>query len=136
MNIITKIPPVTPFIEVKLDKEIIDYLWKIINNSKTENTNHKQYLAGNISKSYLLKDINNFFFESVCVPLITNFRHNNLGIEGTCGGSLSCATCHVIIDQEWFDKVGKPSEDEEDMLDLAFTAVPNAGNDEISLAYT
>ena len=81
MNIVTKIPPVTPFIEVKLDKEIIDYLWKIINNSKTENTNHKQYLAGNISKSYLLKDINNFFFESVCVPLITNFRQNNLGID-------------------------------------------------------
>ena len=47
-------------------------------------------------------------------------RDANLGIEGTCGGCLSCATCHVIVDPEWFAKTGGPSEDEEDMLDLAF----------------
>ncbi|MDB2324277.1 2Fe-2S iron-sulfur cluster-binding protein [Alphaproteobacteria bacterium] len=47
-------------------------------------------------------------------------RNANLGIEGTCGGCLSCATCHVIVDPEWFAKTGGPSEDEEDMLDLAF----------------
>ena len=81
MNIITKVPTVTPFIEVKLDKEIIDYLWMIINNSKTESINHKKYLAGNISKSYLLQDTNDFFFKSVCVPLITTFRQNNLGAD-------------------------------------------------------
>lgn len=47
-------------------------------------------------------------------------RDNNLGLEGTCGGSLSCATCHVILDQASFARVGGPSEDELDMLDLAF----------------
>jgi 2Fe-2S ferredoxin len=47
-------------------------------------------------------------------------RDNDLGIEGTCGGSISCCTCHVIIDPEWFPIVGKPNPDEEDMLDLAF----------------
>jgi 2Fe-2S ferredoxin len=47
-------------------------------------------------------------------------RDANLGIEGTCGGSLSCATCHVIVDKSWFAKTGAPSEDEVDMLDLAF----------------
>ena len=47
-------------------------------------------------------------------------RDANLGIEGTCGGCLSCATCHVIVDTHWFAKTGGPSEDEEDMLDLAF----------------
>ena len=47
-------------------------------------------------------------------------RDANLGIEGTCGGCLSCATCHVIVDPDWFVKTGEPSEDEEDMLDLAF----------------
>ena len=46
-------------------------------------------------------------------------RENDLGIEGTCGGSISCCTCHVIIDQEWFSVVGSPNPDEEDMLDLA-----------------
>jgi len=47
-------------------------------------------------------------------------RDANLGIEGTCGGCLSCATCHVIIDPDWFPKTGAPNEDEVDMLDLAF----------------
>ena len=47
-------------------------------------------------------------------------RDANLGIEGTCGGCLSCATCHVIVDPAWFPKTGAPSEDEVDMLDLAF----------------
>ena len=46
-------------------------------------------------------------------------RDNDLGIEGTCGGSISCCTCHIIIETEWFKKVGPPNPDEEDMLDLA-----------------
>ena len=41
-------------------------------------------------------------------------------IEGACEGSLACSTCHVIVDPSWFDKLAQPSEDEEDMLDLAF----------------
>ncbi|PCI00475.1 MAG: 2Fe-2S ferredoxin [Alphaproteobacteria bacterium] len=45
-------------------------------------------------------------------------------IEGTCGGSLACATCHVWVHPDWVDKCmpddGEISEDEEDMLDLAF----------------
>ena len=47
-------------------------------------------------------------------------RDANLGIEGTCGGCLSCATCHVIVDSGWIAETGAPSEDEVDMLDLAF----------------
>ena len=47
-------------------------------------------------------------------------RDNDLEIEGTCGGSISCCTCHVIIDEKWFPIVGGPNPDEEDMLDLAF----------------
>ena len=47
-------------------------------------------------------------------------RDNGIGIEGTCGGSLSCATCHVVVDEAWVEVTGKPSLDEEDMLDLAF----------------
>ena len=46
-------------------------------------------------------------------------RDNDLGIEGTCGGSISCCTCHLIIDEDWFKVVGPPNPDEEDMLDLA-----------------
>lgn len=44
-------------------------------------------------------------------------------IEGICGGSMACATCHIYVHPEWWDKClpdGGVSEEEEDMLDLAF----------------
>ncbi|WP_043833544.1 ferredoxin family 2Fe-2S iron-sulfur cluster binding protein [Muricoccus aerilatus] len=45
---------------------------------------------------------------------------HNVDIEGACEGSLACSTCHVIVDAGWFNKLESPTEDEEDMLDLAF----------------
>ena len=47
-------------------------------------------------------------------------RDNNMGLEGTCGGSLSCATCHVYFSDADYARVGAPSDDEMDMLELAF----------------
>lgn len=47
-------------------------------------------------------------------------HQNNIDLEGACEGSLACATCHVIVDPEWFPKLEDPVEAEEDMLDLAF----------------
>jgi ferredoxin, 2Fe-2S len=41
-------------------------------------------------------------------------------LEGACEGSLACSTCHVIVDKQWYDKLKTATEDEEDMLDLAF----------------
>ncbi len=46
-------------------------------------------------------------------------RHG-IDIEGACEGSLACSTCHVIVNPEWYDLLKEASEDEEDMLDLAF----------------
>jgi len=45
---------------------------------------------------------------------------HGVDIEGACEGSLACSTCHVIVDPEWFRRLATPTEDEEDMLDLAF----------------
>ena len=45
---------------------------------------------------------------------------HGVDIEGACEGSLACSTCHVIVDPDWFGKLTPPTEDEEDMLDLAF----------------
>ena len=45
---------------------------------------------------------------------------HGVDIEGACEGSLACSTCHVIVDPAWFGKLARPTEDEEDMLDLAF----------------
>ncbi len=44
----------------------------------------------------------------------------NIDLEGACEGSLACSTCHVIVDESFYDKLEVPSEAEEDMLDLAF----------------
>jgi 2Fe-2S ferredoxin len=45
---------------------------------------------------------------------------HGVDIEGACEGSLACSTCHVIVESDWVAKLEEPTEDEEDMLDLAF----------------
>jgi 2Fe-2S ferredoxin len=45
---------------------------------------------------------------------------NKIDIEGACEGSMACSTCHVIVDQNWIEKLPPGSEEENDMLDLAF----------------
>lgn len=47
-------------------------------------------------------------------------HQNNIDLEGACEGSLACSTCHVVVDPEWYDVLPEATEDEEDMLDLAF----------------
>jgi len=42
------------------------------------------------------------------------------GIDADCGGGMACATCHVYVKEEWFDKLLKKEDGEEDMLDMAF----------------
>ena len=42
------------------------------------------------------------------------------GIDADCGGSMACATCHVYVKEEWFNKLPKKEDGEEDMLDMAF----------------
>ena len=56
----------------------------------------------------------------VGLSLLEIARKNDIDVEGACEGSLACSTCHVIVDAEDFERLEEPSEDEEDMLDLAF----------------
>ncbi len=47
-------------------------------------------------------------------------HRNGISLEGACEGSLACSTCHVIVNQDDYERLPEASEDEEDMLDLAF----------------
>ena len=47
-------------------------------------------------------------------------QNNIPGIDADCGGSMACATCHVYVDEKWFNKFEKKEEGEEDMLDMAY----------------
>ncbi|KAF9407816.1 hypothetical protein BGZ94_002554 [Podila epigama] len=47
-------------------------------------------------------------------------RANDLDVEGACEASLACSTCHLVLDEDSFDKLEEPSDEENDMLDLAF----------------
>lgn len=54
------------------------------------------------------------------ISLLEVAHKNNIDLEGACEGSLACSTCHIVIDPEFYDLLPEASEDEEDMLDLAF----------------
>ncbi len=56
----------------------------------------------------------------VGLSLLEIARKHDIDVEGACEGSLACSTCHVIVDAEDFERLEEPTEDEEDMLDLAF----------------
>ncbi len=47
-------------------------------------------------------------------------QNNILGIDAECGGSMACATCHVYVKEEWFDRLPKKEDGEEDMIDMAY----------------
>tara|TARA_Y100000590_G_C15448854_1_gene911849 strand:+ start:440 stop:760 length:321 start_codon:yes stop_codon:yes gene_type:complete len=47
-------------------------------------------------------------------------QNNIPGIDADCGGSMACATCHVYVKEEWFDRLSKKEDGEEDMIDMAY----------------
>ena len=47
-------------------------------------------------------------------------QKNIPGIDADCGGSMACATCHVYVDEKWFERIPKKEEGEEDMIDMAY----------------
>ncbi len=47
-------------------------------------------------------------------------QNNIPGIDADCGGGMACATCHVYVKEEWFNKLPKKEDGEEDMIDMAY----------------
>ncbi len=56
----------------------------------------------------------------VGMSLLEVAHHNHIDLEGACEGSLACSTCHVIVDDQFYDRLPEAVEEEEDMLDLAW----------------
>ena len=52
--------------------------------------------------------------------LLVVAQQNDIDIEGACEGVMACSTCHLIVSEDWFKKLPDASEEEEDMLDLAY----------------
>ena len=53
-------------------------------------------------------------------------QNNIPGIDADCGGGMACATCHVYVKEQWFNKLSKSEEGEQDMLDVAYEPKKNS----------
>ena len=53
-------------------------------------------------------------------------QNNVPGIDADCGGGMACATCHVYVKEEWFNKLPKAEDAEQDMIDMAFEPKKNS----------
>ncbi|CEP61168.1 adrenodoxin LALA0_S02e08240g [Lachancea lanzarotensis] len=82
---------------------------------------HKPKVGEELNVTFILKDGTQRKYE-VCAgdSLLDIAQAHNLDMEGACGGSCACSTCHVIVDPEYYDALEEPDDDENDMLDLAY----------------
>ena len=53
-------------------------------------------------------------------------QNNIPGIDADCGGGMACATCHVYVKDDWFNKISKAEDAEQDMIDMAFEPKKNS----------
>ena len=75
-------PPTLGWLEVALDKEHIDYLWKCIDKAKETNYSVKDTLAGHITNSFEMVDENDWFFNNVLVSCLNKHREvYGIGVE-------------------------------------------------------
>jgi 2Fe-2S ferredoxin len=53
-------------------------------------------------------------------------QNNIPGIDADCGGGMACATCHVYVEDSWFNKLPKSEDAEQDMIDMAYKPKKNS----------
>ncbi len=71
--------------------------------------------------TFILKDNSEKTVDApVGLSLLEVAHKNDIDLEGACEGSLACSTCHVIVDEKFFNELPEAAEEEEDMLDVAF----------------
>lgn len=92
------------------------------NGFSTSAAANPQAEAEKISVTFVTKDgVEKEIKVPVGMSMLEAAHENDIELEGACEGSLACSTCHVIItDEELYNKLPEPSDEENDMLDLAF----------------
>ena len=104
MEVKVILPPVSNFLQIKLDKNVVDYLWGAIEVANSNKKSLKSKLAGNISKSFSLEDLDSFFYKSVCIPLVKCYRENNKYRKGADPVAVSTTTeskSKLILNEFW-----------------------------------
>ncbi|CAL9728598.1 adrenodoxin homolog, mitochondrial [Monosporozyma unispora] len=82
---------------------------------------HKPKPGEELKITFVLKDGEQKTYEvAEGDTLLDIAQGNNLDMEGACGGSCACSTCHVIVDPDYYDAIPEASDEEDDMLDLAY----------------
>ncbi len=76
--------------------------------------------------NFICKGEKQEFLVPIGTTVLEAAHNNGIDLEGACEGSLACSTCHVVVEKNFFDLLTSPSEDEEDMLDLAFGLTPTS----------
>lgn len=82
---------------------------------------HKPKPGEELHVTFITKDGEQFSYEvAEGDNLLDIAQAHGLDMEGACGGSCACSTCHIIVDPDFYDVMEEPDDDENDMLDLAF----------------
>lgn len=76
--------------------------------------------AKKISLVFVKDGVEQTITDGVGQSMLEFARSNGVELEGACEESLACSTCHVILDDDFFDTLEEPCDDEYDMLDQAF----------------
>lgn len=78
-------------------------------------------------KIFFLKNEKEFIIEApIGMSVLEAAQDNNIDLDGNCGGSLACGTCHVIVKEKWLPLLEEPIEAEEDLLDIVFGVTKNS----------
>ena len=86
------------------------------------------YITSMAKITYITNDNQNYTVEvQNGLSVMEGAVQNDIpGIDADCGGGMACATCHVYVNDDWFDKLPVKEDGEEDMLDMAFEPKKNS----------
>ncbi|RZL07447.1 MAG: 2Fe-2S iron-sulfur cluster binding domain-containing protein, partial [Rubrivivax sp.] len=84
-------------------------------------------MSTDVSTQSIQCEADGFEFEAVPgTTLMQALKSTGFDIEASCEGCLACATCHVMLKPEWYERLGPPAADEQAMLDCLAVTSPTS----------